>query len=232
VSPGYPQNPRLIVIDTSVLLQLIATDQLSVLRQLRSNYGVQAAIADAVKSETAQILASTPKFMGRQEQLRKAIHNGTIALIDRSLLASLFGSGADGLLRQIESEGQRLRLRVDRGEAYSHASAAVLGVLIATNDTSAINRLLRDNETIPRPILRFWDLIVFAFQSGHLDDSACDKIRQTLRRVAERVPDCFGSQSFADGLPSFYPRLADGGTPPVGATTPQDRFDERLILRR
>jgi hypothetical protein len=66
---------------------------------------VQAAIADAVKSETAQILTHVPKFMGRQEQLRKAIHNGTVAVIDRTLLAGLFGGGADGLLRQLEAEG-------------------------------------------------------------------------------------------------------------------------------
>jgi hypothetical protein len=105
-------------------------------------------------------------------------------------------------------------------------------VPIVTDDISAINRLLRDNEIIPRPILRFWDLILFAFQSGHLDNSGCDEIRQTLVRLAERVPDCFDKRSFSDGLPTFYPRLVDGEKPLVGAAEPQDRFDQRLFLSR
>jgi hypothetical protein len=231
VIPSKPTNPLFIVIDTSVLLQLIATDQLPLLRWLRSEYKVQPAIASAVESETLQILTTIRKFMGRQEQLKKALSNNTITLIDRQSL-SMLGTGVDALLRQIDSEGRRFHLRVDRGEAYTHAAAAVLGVPVATNDVSALNRLIRDEENIPRPILRFWNLIVFGRQTGQLDDPSCDKIRQALARIGESLPRCFTGRTFSDGLPEFYARLVDGMAPAVGAPNPQNALDDRRVLFR
>jgi len=180
VSPGKPANPLFIILDTSVLLQLIATDQFPLLRCLRSEYRLQSAIVNAVESETLHILTTVRKFMGQQDSFKKALFNGTISLIDRQSLDMVVGTGVDAILRQIDSEGQRLNLRVDRGEAYTHAAGSVLNVPVATNDYSAVSRLLRDDENIPRPILRFWDLIVFGLQIGHLDESSCDKTRQTV----------------------------------------------------
>jgi hypothetical protein len=232
VIPGKPANPLFIVIDTSVLLQLIATDQLPLLRWLRSEYKVQPAITSAVESETLQILTTIGKFMGRQERLKKALTNNTISLIDRQSLGAILGTGVDALLRQMDSEGQRLHFRVDRGEAYTHAAAAVLGVPVATNDTSAVNRLLRDEESIPRPILRFWDLIVFGHQTGQLDDTSCDKIRQALGKINESLPQCFTGRSFNVGLAEFYARLVDGLAPLIGAPNPQGKLDDRLVLFR
>jgi type I restriction enzyme M protein len=123
-SPGAPAgNPKLIILDTSVLLQAIATDQLVIFRRIRTDFGIQAAIAQAVESETLYHLENTAKFRGRQEQLKKALGNSTLASVDHNLLAPLLGSGADSWLRQIESEGERLYSIVDRGEAFSHASS-------------------------------------------------------------------------------------------------------------
>jgi hypothetical protein len=232
VTPGKPANPLFIVIDTSVLLQLIATDQIAVLRVLRSEYKVQPAVASAVESETLQILTTVRKFMGRQEQLKKAISNNTISLLDQQSLGAILGTGVDALLRQIDSEGQRYHCRVDRGEAYTHAAAAVLGVPVATNDTSAVNRLLRDEENIPRPILRFWDLVVFARQIGQMDDASCDKIRQALAKLEESLPQCFRGRTFSVGLPEFYARLVDGAAPLIGASHPQGKLDDRKVLFR
>jgi hypothetical protein len=223
-------NPKLIVIDTSVLVQIIATDQIGTLRLLRSGYGVQPVIVQAVEAEISCLLNNQSKFRGRQEQLRKARGNNTLAVADREFLATIRGSGVDAWLRQMESEGERLYLVVDRGEAFSHAASIVLGVPIATNDTSAVYRLLKSGESIPRPIIRFWDLVAFGYQVGHLDDAACDRIRQTLRKLGERMPRCFVDRSYIDGLPEFYPRLACAGHQFVGAGQPQEKFDERLVL--
>lgn len=223
-------NPKLIVIDTSVLVQIVATDQIGTLRLLRSSYGVQPVIVQAVEAEISCLLSYQARFRGRQEQLRKALGNKTLAIADREFLATVRGSGVDAWLRQMESEGERLYLMVDRGEAFTHAASIVLGVPVATNDTSAVYRLLKSGESIPRPIIRFWDLVVFGYQVGHLDDAACDRIRQTLRKLGERSPRCFADRSYLDGLCEFYPRLACAAHELVGSGQPQERFDERLVL--
>jgi hypothetical protein len=92
---------------------------------LKSEYKVQPAIVAAVESEAFQILLTNPRFMGRQEQLKKAIANKTIVLLDQESLTSLVGAAlVDEILRQIDAEGRRLHSRLDRGEAYTHAAAA------------------------------------------------------------------------------------------------------------
>lgn len=229
--PAAPQyNPKLIIIDSSVLLQLIVTEQFGVLRLLRSDFGVQAAIVQAVESEVACILQNVPKFRGRRDQLRKALGNNTLAIVDRELLAPILGSSVDAWIRQMESQGVRLYSIVDRGEAFTHAASMVLGVPTATNDTTAVSRLLKGGEIIPRPVLRFWDFVVFAHQRDLLDAERCDKIRQFLRKMDERLHPCFAKCSFQDGLPHFYARLVCSDRPTVGAGQPQERFDERLVL--
>jgi hypothetical protein len=229
-SPAAPQNPKLIIIDSSVLLQLISTDQFGVLRLLRSDFGVQPAIVHAVESEVACILQNVPKFRGRQDQLKKAIGNKTLAIVDRDLLAPIFGSAVEAWIHQMDSEGERLYSIVDRGEAFTHAASMVLNAPTATNDTTAVSRLLRGGETIPRPVFRFWDFVVFAHQVGLLDAGACDKVRQSLHRIGERQHPCFSNCSFEAGLPHFYARLVCVGRQALGASQPQEKFDERLFL--
>lgn len=119
------------------------------------------------------------RFRGCGEAFKKATSNGTVSVLDLEFLRQRCGQPGDALLRQIDSEGRRLNLRVDRGEAYTHAAAAVLGALVATNDATAVHHLMRDRETVHHPVLRFWDLIVFARQIDQLNDGACDRIRQT-----------------------------------------------------
>jgi hypothetical protein len=199
---------------------------------MRSEYGVQPAIVGAVESETLHILTTVRKFMGRQDSFKKAVSNKTICLIDRELLSNVLGAAVDAILRQIDSEGQRFNLRVDRGEAYTHAAGSVLEAPVATNDYSAVNRLLRDDENIPRPILRFWDLIVFGHQIGQLDGSSCDKVRQTLVSIGEWIPRCFAGRNFSVGLTDFYPRLVDGVAGLIGAANPEGPLDDRQVLFR
>lgn len=230
MTPGKPANPDFLIIDTSVLLQIIATDSVTVLRWLRSEYNIQPAIVPAVESEASQILSSFPKFIGRQVQLAKALGNRTISLVDRELLSSKVTTGVDALLRQIDAEGQRFRLFVDRGEAFSHAASLVLGAPIATNDTTAVRRLEREGEKILQPVIRFWDLIVLARQMGHLDDHECDRIRKTLSQIGERQPACFTGAGFTPGLGNFYGRLVDGSAQAIGAKTPQITGDTELVL--
>lgn len=228
---GSPRSaPLLIVVDTSVLLQLIATDTLRILRELRRGFGVQACIVEAVESEALHILETNPRFRGRQMQLKKALLTGAIQLLNVDLLSTLVGSGADAWMRQINAEGNRLYSTVDRGEAFSHAASICLNCQIATNDITAVQRLIRNGEHIPRPILRFWDVIVFAHQVGLLECSTCDGVRKALAKLQERTHPAFTGKSFEDGLPEYYPRLVAGDFPLVGASSPQDRLDERWTV--
>lgn len=230
-SSSVSGNPQFIVIDSSVVLPLIATDQVGILRLFRGDYGIRPVIVQAVESEVFYNLRNVPKFRGREEQFRKALGNNTLVILDRGALAPFVGSNVDSWIRQMESEGQRLYAMVDRGEAFTHAASIVLGAPVATSDMSAVHRLLRNGEDIPRPIIRFWDLVVFAYQVGRLDEAACDRIRQTFPRLKEKTLQCFTDRSYIDGLTMFYPRLVCLAHQPVGADQPQERLDERLLLR-
>ena len=84
-------------------MQLVATERLGIFRSFRSDYGAQAAIVQAVESEVLHLIATVAKFRGRQEQLRKALSNNTLAVVDRGMLVPLLGTGVDAWIRQMES---------------------------------------------------------------------------------------------------------------------------------
>lgn len=228
--PHGPFSYLLLIIDTSVLLQLVATDKLSILREFRRTFGLQVSIVSAVESEALYHLENTPRFRGRQMQLKKALQNGTIQPLTPDLLSRVVGAGAESWMRLIDAEGNRLYQIVDRGEAFSHAASICLNSPIATNDNSAVARLLRAGEKIPRPILRFWDLVVLAHQIGVINCAQCDAVRQTLDKLQERTHAAFTQRAFDIGLQHFYARVVATGFPVVGATDPQDKFDERWTV--
>ena len=72
---------------------MIATDQWSLLRCLKSEYKVRPAILGAVESKALRILTTIKKFMGRQEQLKKALSNNTVRRINEQFLMGLLGTG-------------------------------------------------------------------------------------------------------------------------------------------
>ncbi|PWT99911.1 MAG: hypothetical protein C5B51_26155 [Terriglobia bacterium] len=224
---------RLVVVfDSSVVLQIIVTGQFRILRCLRSEFGVQSAIVPAVESEVSVIVENVPKFRGRREQFKKALRNRTLAIVNRDFLFQFVGAASDSWIRQIDAEGTRLYGFVDRGEAFTHAASIVLNALVATNDTTAVSRLVRMGETVPMPTLRFWDLLVFSHQVGWLSEKDCDDIRQFLHKIGERNHPCFSGHSFQDGLPHFYARLTCSEKLGIGAAEAQEKFDERVVLTR
>lgn len=226
------QAPRFLILDTSVLLPLIAAELLkTILQGVSDAFRVASVVHPAVKAEAEFHLARNRKFLGRQEQLNKAFKKGTVSVLGRSFLEQWHSrTAADALLERIDQEGERLNAWVDRGEAYSHAASFVLGVPIVTGDQRAVRVLLDAGEPVPRPVLRFWDLVVLGFQCGWLDANACDKVRQRLREIGERLPPWLQHQSFQDGLCEFYPRLVSASHPVVGSRDPIDALDHDLRL--
>lgn len=231
--PGRPAlNPALFVFDSDVLLQLLVCDQLPLLSFLRSSYGVQPSVTEAVNGEFLTIMEKQSRFFPRREQGKKALRNGSLVVLSPEILEPIFGSVGATLMSRANDEGQRLyNVGLGRGEAYSIAAAMCLNFPVVTNDGSALRLLERTEEALPEHCLRFWDLILFSHQSGRLDLGACDKARQALLRSGERTISCFASQSVAAGLSDFFPRLVDSTrTALMGCARAQVGQDRELRL--
>ena len=230
--PGQPQNPEFIVADTSALFQLVMCDQITLLRTLKADYGVQTAIVEAVEAELRFLLADE-KFKSGQPVLRKAFGNRSVEVLNKVFLKARYGPIADGLLAQMNQRGAEMARIVDRGEAYSHSAAMILSVPIATHDYSAVNRLFQEGVVVPRPIIRAFDLVVFGLQTECLTEQDCNGMRKELFRKQQYLPQCFERCAFRDGLPNFYARVLDGSKPRPGSRNPKERFDDAcLYLRR
>lgn len=222
------QPPRFLILDTSVLLPLIATDlHKTVLQGVHDTFRLAAVVHPSVKSEAEVHLTRNRKFLGRQEQLNKALRKGTLSVLERSFLERWHSrASADAMLDRIDREGERLNVWVDRGEAYSHAASAVLQEPIVTGDQRAVRVLMKAGEPVVRPVLRFWDLVALAFQCGWLTANECDRARQTLQQIGESLPQWLQHRSFEDGLAGFYPRVTAVEHPAVGAPSPVEDLDD------
>jgi hypothetical protein len=107
-----------------------------------------------------------------------------------------------------------------------------LGVPVVSHDRKAINTLGRDGIQFTEPLLRMYDLLGFGVQTKSLVHADCDKVRDTLLNHNEFVMQCFERCKFFDGLPFFFPRLADAAFPLIGAPTPVQSLDKRLFISR
>ena len=188
-------------------------------------------------------LQSNHRYGQRVEpQLRKALGNGTIRELDAAALKEHFERiGGDTNAKTlatategaIESLGTSLQTWIDYGEAYSHAAALTLGCPVLSHDKKALDALLNAGQAVPSCVLRYFDLLAFAYQVGSLDEKACDGVRSVLNGEHEFIPYQFKNASFLNGLPSFVARLHDGSKPHVGGTPsvkPPFPFANVLVL--
>ena len=206
----------LLLLDADVTLQLfIARAAHSVLTPIRKRYGIQAIIVPEVEVE----VASHKKFgttIG--PLLAKARASGLIKVLDAKSYADLLRGNA-GLeaarvpYDDVQALGRRYNYRVDRGEAYTHATGVLLGQPAASNDMSALRTLNLAGEALPVPVLRTFDLVVFANQVSAITDDECDEIRKRLLAIREYLPKNWAHASFVDGLRDFVPRLVDSRLP-------------------
>jgi hypothetical protein len=135
---------------------------------------------------------------------------------------------ATAVRHSIQRIGDANKLRVDTGEAYSHAAAVVLGTPLVSNDFNAIRTLVRARHDVAIPTLRFFDIVCFGYWKQWLTEAQCNRICKDLRHEAEHLPKAFAKSSFKVGLGSFSPRLV-----PMGQetdTNPQHKFQEQLAI--
>jgi hypothetical protein len=229
-APAQPTNPTFFVADSSALLQLILPEEMRTLRALKTDYGIQCVITEAVEGELRRKLQN--KFPEKSGVLRKAVHNGTIIVLSEAALSAGGYKSAAALIDQIEQLGRTYALRIDRGEAYTHAASNILGVPSLSQDLEALWRLINAGVYVQRPILRAFDVVIFGLQIGILSEDDCKQVRKDLLRCDQGILSCFRNCAVIDGLPSFYQRLCDAEKTPLGASAPVEKLDERIWIRR
>lgn len=215
-------GPDLLVFDTDCLLQVFMAEAVDLLALCRT-HGMSPIVVPEVEIE----VTSNRKF-GREFEapFRKACGGGLIQVVDASNFAELLRqhpnaqSNAAGVsYADIQALGAQFHLRVDLGEAYTHAMALSLGQPAASNDASALRTLSNAGHNLPSPVLRMFDLVTFAYHVGNRSDKECDAIRRALLSRREGLPKSWQHAGFTKGLQSFKPRLLKAGVAPVGAPT-------------
>lgn len=209
-------RPSLLPLDADVTLQLfIARAAHSILTPIRKRYGIQAIIVPEVEVEVVSHRRLGPTV---GPLLGKARTNGLIKLLDAKSYGDLLRGNSDleaaGVPHgDIQALGRRYNYRVDRGEAYTHATGLLLEQPVASNDMSALRSLDMAGEALPAPVLRTFDLVFFANQIAAMTDDECDEVRKLLLAAGEYLPKAFEHSSFANGLKDFVPRLLDSKLP-------------------
>jgi hypothetical protein len=157
-----------------------------------------------------------------EQRLEKALGNGIVRVVSRDVLASALAGGISStaavtaLWTGYQEQGEKFRLHVGPGEAYTFAVALALGIPAMSNDQSAIDVFGKHEWELPSPVLRAFDLIAFAYQIGILTARDCDKHRKSLLTLKEHLPKDFAHASFEDGVKGFQPRLLDAAATPIG----------------
>jgi len=207
-------NPDIVVIDSDVLVQVFLTKSTGVLSHLKSAFGVQPAVTIEVDNELRWISRYQDRF---EPALDKALRHETIVQLDQARFQRQLASAHPGASwSEFQTLGQQYGARVDLGEAYTHAAGLTLQVPTVSNDFRALEVLQANGLATPAPVLRTFDLLVFALETGYLDIRACERIRSELLAAREGIPKTFTNRSFADGLVGFHPRIR---AIPLGATS-------------
>jgi len=184
------------------------------LRQLKMTYGMQPVIVPEVEVE----LRSHKRLGIRCEpQLNKALHSGTIQILDKSSFAGLVPiSGVGTSFAEIQELGNTYALHVGSGEAYSHAAAVQLGTPILSHDNQAVRILLNQNFQPASPVLRAFDILALSYQIGSITGIQADQFRKCLLAEREMLPAVFHNCGFEEGLPNFGCRIVDEEMLPIG----------------
>lgn len=135
-------RPAFVLCDTDAVIQFLLTGETRPLRLLPARYSIQPLVVAEVEIE----LQSIPRFRKRiAPELKKALANGVLRILDQVVLEAHFGGPPAGSLAaasamtQIAALGREYQQHVDLGEAYTHAAAVTLGVPALSHDRTALN---------------------------------------------------------------------------------------------
>jgi hypothetical protein len=141
-APGQPSQQDWILGDTDAIIQLLACDKLSLLKVLRSQYGILTVIPEPVEIELRNLVKNR-RFQDVHQRLTKAFNNGLLTILQEAALSPLVGVNTHEAFERIERLGEKFRrLGVGSGEAYAHAAGIELSLPVLSNDGKAINVLM------------------------------------------------------------------------------------------
>lgn len=220
-------NPPLLLCDSDVLVQLFTADELRPLIELKKSYGVQPAVVLEVDIELRWMRKYKDRFASH---LDKALKSETLKKLDQTLFQSLLGKATPGTSwAGFQALGTQYSGYVQKGEAYTYAAGVTVSLPVASNDFSAIQTLQAQMLTLPVPIIRSFDLLVFSYSAGILEMKDCDAARKELLRNGEGLPRAFQNSSFEDGMRSFSCRLLDGSS---ASNSLPNTFSSALAITR
>ena len=201
--------------------------QETILKKLRSQYGIRSAVTEAVEVE----ILRPGRKLGTccQPGFRKALDTGLLTVLDRRTLGQFTTNDPHSTYDSIQLRGLRYNNFIDRGEAYSHAAAHVLRSAVLSNDWKAFIRADAQGLETGKPTLRVYDLVVFLYQCGELSEKDCDGMRKSLYEAGDLPHEAFKGRKFTEGLPHFYPRLVSTSHPIVGSVSTTELGDDGRV---
>lgn len=205
-------NPSHILLDSDALIQLFMVRQGGLLARLRERCGVLPSVVPQVEQEVRW----HSKFRHLYEpNVHQAVAAGNLVVLDGPKVRSLLlarGTAPENIDVQIQAltrKSNEYSLHVGDGEAHTHAVATALNLPVISNDNQALEVLAAQGKQAAGPTLRLFDLIVFAFDCGWLDESACENVRSTLLSKKEYVPAQFRSKDpFSTARTGFSCRIS------------------------
>jgi len=187
----------------------------------------------AVVPEVEMEIRRHQKFGNRFEAiLLKHNKSQNIAFLESKSIRDLLNRRAvptaefDSQVEDIQNRARIYRAYVHDGEAYSHAHATALRLPLMSHDNAAIETLTHVPLPVAIPVLRYLDVVVFAYKLGTITEEDGERIRQTLLKNGEYLSQPFDQRksTFADCVANFSERLRiwEGDSPPPHPRNPRD----------
>lgn len=221
-------NPPLLVCDSDALVQFFLIDDLRPLQALTTTFDIQPTITLEVDLELRWLAKYKSRFVPK---LDKALKHGILTKLDQNTFQGYLGAAAAGTSwGSFQALGVRYYGVVQRGEAYTHAAAVSLGMPALSNDGKAVRVLEGQMMSVAVPVLRFFDIIIFAHESGALTTKECEEIRSALFTNGEGLPGPFQNASFINGAKTFPCRLRVGNSTAAPSPEPMNHYDPLTII--
>jgi len=221
-------NPSLLLCDSDALVQFFLIDDLRPLQALRTSFQIQPTITLEVDLELRWLAKYKSFFVPK---LDKALKHGILTKLDQGTFQGYLGTAAPGTSwSSFQALGARYYGFVQRGEAYTHAAAVSLGMPALSNDGTAVRVLEGQMMSVAVPVLRFFDIIIFAHEFKVLTTKDCEEIRSALFKNGEGLPGPFKNASFVNGEKTFPRRLRVGNAAGSPYPQPTNHYDPLTII--
>jgi hypothetical protein len=221
-------NPPLLLCDSDALVQFFVIDDLRPLQSLKATFQIQPTITLEVDLELRWLGKHKNAFVPK---LDRALKHGILVKLDQGMFQGYLGTVTAGTSwASYQALGARYYGFVQKGEAYTHAAAVSLAMPALSNDGKAVRVLEGQMMSVAVPVLRFFDIIIFAHAFGVLTTKECEDIRSTLMGSDEGIPGPFERASFVNGAKNFPCRLRAGSASAGPYPPPTNHYDPLTII--